>query len=59
MLRSGRLPYDNPKPRANTSYEKVPRQFVPRHREVPNLNYPSVAQAIYNNVAGVGGACMA
>ena len=29
-LRSRWLPDDDPKPRVNTSYRKVPRQFVPR-----------------------------
>ena len=26
------LPDDDPKPRVNTSYKKVPRQFVPRRK---------------------------
>jgi hypothetical protein len=29
-LRSRWIPEDNPKPTVNTSYKKVPRQFVPR-----------------------------
>ena len=37
-LRSRWIPEDDPKPRVNTSYKKVPRQFVPRRTR---RKYPS------------------
>ena len=32
-LRSRWIPEDDPKPRVNVSYKRVPRQFVPRRKK--------------------------
>ena len=36
-LRSRWIPEDDPTPRVNVSYGKVPRQFVPRQKRKPSF----------------------